>query len=68
MNGRQDFELTAKVLVDQHYAAGPEEMKKVVAEALADAASSAAEQHDDPKMGLGKDVEEQVQASSRGSE
>ncbi|HWU16879.1 MAG TPA: hypothetical protein VN155_04280 [Devosia sp.] len=28
-----DFQLTAKTLVDQHYAAGPDRMKEVVAEA-----------------------------------
>lgn len=63
-----NFELIAKVLVDQHYASGPEEMKRVVAEALVSAASGATEQGADPRVRLEKEVEEQVLASARGSE
>ena len=36
------FQLTAKVLVDQHYASGPDEMKQAIAEALMAAAAGLA--------------------------
>lgn len=63
----EQFELTAKVLVDQHYASGPDEMKKVVAEALA-AAAGQREPDGDPRERLKIEVEQAIAASSRGSE
>jgi len=36
----RQFETEAKILVDQHYAAGPERMKEVIADALRHAVRS----------------------------
>ena len=61
------FQLTAKTLVDQHYAAGPDRMKEVVAEALAEASQAArpaALSHEQ----LQREVAELEQTSLRGSE
>jgi hypothetical protein len=63
-----EFQLTAKVLVRQHYASGPEEMIKVVAEALAKAAATRPEPIGNPREHLQKEVDEAVKASALGSE
>lgn len=62
-----DFQLTAKTLVDQHHAAGPDRMREVVAEALAEASQTArpaARSHEQ----LQQEVAELEQTSLRGSE
>ena len=63
-----DFELTAKVLVDQHYAAGPDALKAAVAAALREAAAEGPKPAGGPRERLLKEVEEATKASSLGSE
>lgn len=64
----EKFELMAEVLVDQHYASGPAEMKKAVADALATAAAGELETSGTPRERLEKEVDEAIKASARGSE
>lgn len=61
------FQLTAKVLVDQHYASGPDEMKQAIAEALMAAAAGLAESGD-PRERLQQEVGDAIKASALGSE
>ncbi|KFC66676.1 hypothetical protein FF80_02443 [Devosia sp. LC5] len=62
-----DFKLLAKVLVDQHYAAGPDRLKEVLAQALADA-SAPAQPDGQPRERLLEEVAELEKTSQRGSE
>ncbi|WIY52007.1 hypothetical protein O9Z70_11000 [Devosia sp. YIM 151766] len=62
-----NFELAAKTLVDQHYAAGPDQMKQVLAQALKEAATPP-EPVGDPRKRLEREVAELEKASERGSE
>ena len=63
-----NFELIAKVLVDQHYASGPDEMNRVVAEALADASAGNSAPAGNPRERLKQEVDDAIAASQRGSE
>ena len=63
-----DFELTAKVLVDQHYAAGPDALKAAVAEALREAATGGPKPVGGPRERLLEEVEQATKASVLGSE
>lgn len=62
-----DFKLTARILVDQHYAAGPDRMKEVLAQALAEAVAPA-KAPSDPQEQLRREVAELEKTSERGSE
>lgn len=62
-----DFQLTAKNLVDQHYAAGPDRMKEVLAEALAEASETARPANLSHEQ-LQQQVAELEKTSQRGSE
>lgn len=62
------FELIAKVLVDQHYAAGPEAMKKIIAQALEEAAAGKSEDMRSPREQLELEVDQAIKASTLGSE
>jgi hypothetical protein len=64
----ENFALIAEVLVNQHYASGPDEMKRVIAEALRQAASGKTEDSRNPREKLQAEVEDAVKASSLGSE
>ena len=64
----QKFELIAKVLVDQHYASGPDEMKQVIAQALKEAASGNADCDKDAQDRLTQEVNGAIEASRLGSE
>lgn len=64
----EKFELMAQVLVDQHYASGPAEMKRAVADALAAAAAGESGAPGTPRERLEKEVDEAIKASARGSE
>lgn len=63
----KDFTLTARILVDQHYAAGPDRMKQAIAQALSEAAGSL-EPDDEPRRQLLREVSELEKTSQRGSE
>lgn len=63
-----DFDLIAQTLVDQHYASGPAEMKRAIAEALAGAAAGRSAINGAPRERLEKEVDEAIKASARGSE
>jgi hypothetical protein len=56
------------VLVNQHFASGPDEMKRVIAEARRQTASGKAENPRNPREKLQAEVEDAVKASSLGSE
>ena len=60
----KDYTLEARTLVDQHYAAGPERLKEVLAEALAEAAGAPGAQ-ENPRE---REVAELQKTSERGSE
>ncbi len=62
-----ETELLAKTLVDEHYAAGPEQMAAVIAKALAEQ-NQKARPVEVSREQLLNEVAEQVQASARGSE
>jgi hypothetical protein len=62
-----DFTLQAKVWVDQHYAAGPDRLKEVLAQALAEA-SAPAQPDGQPRERLLAEVAELEKTSQRGSE
>lgn len=68
MDSNEEIELTAQVLVDQHYAAGPAAMKKAIAEALAAAAAGRLDNAGTPRERLEKEVDEAIATSARGSE
>lgn len=67
MNTDMDFELRARELVDQHYASGPDEMKQVVAEALAEA-SGRKLSAENPRQRLRREVRDLEKTPERGSE
>ena len=63
----EDPELLAKTLVDQHYAAGPEQMKEAIARLLAE--RGLAKSHEgSPREQLVEEVAELEKTSLRGSE
>jgi hypothetical protein len=62
-----DFKLMATQLVDQHYASGPDELKQVIAEALAEVAGRT-QSTNDPRAQLRREVEDLEKTSERGSE
>lgn len=62
------FEQLAQELVDQHYAAGPDNLKLAVAKALEDAAQYGHEGSGDTRQQLLREVAELEKASERGSE
>lgn len=62
------FVRDAQTLVDQHYAAGPDRMKEVIAEALRAAATKHAGAGGDPREALKHELETLESASERGSE
>jgi hypothetical protein len=62
-----DFKLLAQTLVDQHYAAGPDRLKEVLAQAMAEAAG-AAKPAGQPRERLRQEVSELEKTSERGSE
>ncbi|GEM_PF-1338848 len=62
-----DNELLARTLVDQHYAAGPEQMAAAIARALAEQ-NQKARPVEVSREQLLNEVAEQEQASARGSE
>ncbi|WP_297112880.1 hypothetical protein [uncultured Devosia sp.] len=64
---KQEPELLAKIIVDQHYAAGPEQLKAAIAEALA-ARDGEARPLEVSREQLLDEVAEQEQASTKGSE
>ena len=45
----ENFALIAEALVNQHYTAGPDEMKRVIADALHQAASGKADDRRNPR-------------------
>jgi hypothetical protein len=55
------------LLVDQHYASGPDEMKQMIAEALM-AAAAGVSQAGDPRERLKQEVDDATKASALGSE
>lgn len=63
----EDFELLAKTLVEQHYAAGPDQLKAEIAKALAEQ-SRAARPVEVSREQLLNEVAELEQASTKGSE
>lgn len=62
------FETTATVLVDQHYAAGPDAMKRAIAAALEDAARQPQTGIADPRARFKAELAELEKTSERGSE
>lgn len=64
----EKFVSTAEALVDQHYASGPAEMKRAIADALAAAAAGQSQAPGTPRERLKKEVDEAIEASARGSE
>jgi len=62
----EDPGLIAKTLVDQHYAAGPDRMKEVLAETIAGLMKKAPDKS--PREALLDEVRNAEQASLRGSE
>ena len=58
----------ARDLVDQHYAAGSDDLKKAIAKALQDAAQHRHEGSGTPRQRLLREVAELENTSERGSE
>lgn len=64
-----DFDLKAKLLVDQHYGAGPDQMKHAISQALREERERTGAAADaDPRGTLEREVAERIKASERGSE
>ncbi len=65
-----DFDLKAKLLVDQHYGAGPDRLKQAISQALREERelSSGSAPDADPRGTLEREVAERIRASERGSE